>query len=52
MGDHTARFVYWAPRVGGLLTVAVNRGSFENGEVTIERVAETTLPRRDDWLGQ
>jgi branched-chain amino acid transport system substrate-binding protein len=36
----------------GLLTVAVNRGSFENGEVTIERVAETTLPRRDDWLGQ
>ncbi|MGF1623041.1 MAG: ABC transporter substrate-binding protein [Rhodomicrobiaceae bacterium] len=36
----------------GLLTVAVNRGSFENGEVTIERIAETTLPRRDDWLGQ
>lgn len=36
----------------GLLTVAVNRGSFENGKVKIERVAETTLPRRDDWLGQ
>jgi branched-chain amino acid transport system substrate-binding protein len=36
----------------GLLTVAINRGSFENGEVKIERIAETTLPRRDDWLGQ
>lgn len=36
----------------GLLTVAINRGSYENGEVKIERIAETTLPRRDDWLGQ
>jgi branched-chain amino acid transport system substrate-binding protein len=43
----------WTPEDHrGLLTVAVNRGSYENGEVKIERIAETTLPRRDDWLGQ
>lgn len=36
----------------GLMTVAINRGSFANGEVKIERIAETTLERRDDWLGQ
>lgn len=36
----------------GLMTVAINRGSFENGEVKIERIEEVHLPRRDDWLGQ
>jgi branched-chain amino acid transport system substrate-binding protein len=37
----------------GLMTVAINRGRVdEDGEVEIVRVAETTLPRRDDWLGR
>lgn len=36
----------------GLMTVAINRGSFENGKINIERISETVLPRRDDWLGQ
>lgn len=36
----------------GVMTVAINSGTWDNGEVKIERVAETTLPRRDDWLGQ
>lgn len=36
----------------GLMTVAINRGSFDNGKVNIERISETELPRRDDWLGQ
>jgi branched-chain amino acid transport system substrate-binding protein len=34
----------------GLMTVAINQGSYD-GEVKIERINETTLPRRDDWLG-
>ncbi|MEL6752065.1 MAG: ABC transporter substrate-binding protein, partial [Pseudomonadota bacterium] len=36
----------------GLMTVAINRGTFVDGKAKIERVTETTLPRRDDWLGQ
>ncbi len=36
----------------GLMTVAINQGSFDNGKVMIERIAESELPRRDDWLGQ
>lgn len=36
----------------GQMTVAINLGSYADGEVTIERIAETTLPRRDDWLGR
>jgi len=37
----------------GLMTVAINRGFVgEDGAVEIERIAETTLPRRDDWLGR
>ena len=36
----------------GLMTVAINRGTYADGEVTIERIAETVLPRRDDWLGR
>ena len=35
----------------GLMTVAINRGSVTDDGVVIERVAETTLPRRDDWIG-
>ncbi len=35
----------------GLMTVAINQGSYVDGEVKIERIDETTLPRRDDWLG-
>ncbi len=36
----------------GLMRVAINRGSIVNGKAKIERVTETTLPRRADWLGQ
>lgn len=36
----------------GLTIVAINRGSYVDGEVVIERIAETELPRRDDWLGR
>ncbi len=36
----------------GQMTVAINKGSYTDGEVVIERIAETTLPRRDDWLGR
>ncbi len=35
----------------GLMTVAINRGSLTDGGVEIERIAETTLPRREDWIG-
>ncbi|WP_299440509.1 ABC transporter substrate-binding protein [uncultured Rhodospira sp.] len=35
----------------GTMTVNVYRGTNVGGEVGIERVAQTTLPRRDDWLG-
>jgi len=43
----------WTPQDHrGLMTVAINRGTYEDGEVKIERVAETTLPRREEWLGQ
>ncbi|MHC8508857.1 MAG: ABC transporter substrate-binding protein [Rhodospirillales bacterium] len=42
----------WTPEDHrGTLTVAINRGSFKNGKVMIERIAEITLPRRADWLG-
>ncbi|MCI4664742.1 MAG: ABC transporter substrate-binding protein [Neomegalonema sp.] len=36
----------------GLMKVAINRGTFADGKVKIERIAETELPRRDDWLGR
>lgn len=36
----------------GLMTVAINQGSFKDGKASIERISETTLPRRDDWLGR
>lgn len=35
----------------GLMTVAINQGSYADGEIKIERISETTLPRREDWLG-
>ena len=43
----------WTPEDHrGLMTVAINRGDVIDGEVQIERIAETTLPRRDEWLGR
>jgi branched-chain amino acid transport system substrate-binding protein len=43
----------WTPEDHrGLTTVAINRGSFVGGEAKIERVAEETLERRPEWLGQ
>jgi branched-chain amino acid transport system substrate-binding protein len=43
----------WTPEDHrGLTTVQINRGTFENGEAKIERIAEIELPRREDWLGQ
>jgi branched-chain amino acid transport system substrate-binding protein len=36
----------------GLMTVEINRGSWVNGEAKIEKLADTTLERRADWLGQ
>lgn len=35
----------------GSLTVNVYHGAVKGGKATITRVATTTLPRRDDWLG-
>lgn len=35
----------------GTMTVTINEGSFKDGEVTIKKLADTTLERRDDWLG-
>ncbi|SDE55950.1 ABC transporter substrate-binding protein [Rhodospira trueperi] len=35
----------------GTMTVNIYRGTNVDGEVGIERVTQTTLPRRDDWLG-
>jgi hypothetical protein len=34
------------------MTVEINRGSWVNGEAKIEKLADTTLERRADWLGQ
>jgi branched-chain amino acid transport system substrate-binding protein len=43
----------WAPEDHrGLTTVEINRGTYEGGKVTIERIATTTLERRPEWLGQ
>jgi branched-chain amino acid transport system substrate-binding protein len=43
----------WTPEDHrGVMTVAINRGSFAGGEAKIERVAEETLERRPEWLGQ
>ena len=36
----------------GLMTVTINRGSYEGGEAVIETISQTELERRDDWLGQ
>ncbi len=42
----------WTPEDHrGTMTVSINKGSFIDGEVVIEKVADTTLERRDDWLG-
>ncbi len=35
----------------GTMTVNVYRGVNKGGKVTVEKIAETTLPRRKDWLG-
>jgi branched-chain amino acid transport system substrate-binding protein len=35
----------------GTMTVNIYRGTNVDGEVGIERVTQTTLPRREDWLG-
>jgi branched-chain amino acid transport system substrate-binding protein len=35
----------------GQMIVGINSGSYVDGEVKIERIADVTLPRRDDWLG-
>ena len=35
----------------GTMTVNVYRGVNQGGEAIISKVAQTTLPRRDDWLG-
>jgi branched-chain amino acid transport system substrate-binding protein len=36
----------------GTMTVSINRGDFDNGQVKIEKLADTKLPREDRWLGQ
>jgi branched-chain amino acid transport system substrate-binding protein len=36
----------------GTMTVAINRGDFENGTVKVQKIADTTLAREDRWLGQ
>jgi branched-chain amino acid transport system substrate-binding protein len=36
----------------GTMTVSINRGSYDNGQVKIEKLADTKLPREDRWLGQ
>ncbi|WP_120495910.1 ABC transporter substrate-binding protein [Kiloniella sp. EL199] len=42
----------WSPEDHrGSTVVSINKGSFEDGAVNIERIAEMTLPRRDDWVG-
>ena len=35
----------------GTMTVNVYHGINKGGEVVIAKISETTLPRRDDWLG-
>lgn len=35
----------------GTTNVSVNKGTFEDGEVKIEKIANISLPRRDDWIG-
>lgn len=35
----------------GTTTVSVNKGSFIDGEVKIEKISTVDLPRRDDWIG-
>jgi hypothetical protein len=35
----------------GTMTVSINRGDFDNGQVKIEKLADTKLPREDRWLG-
>ena len=43
----------WTPEDHrGLTTVEINRGTYEGGKVTIERIATTTLERRPEWVGQ
>jgi len=42
----------WTPEDHrGTMTVNIYRGTNVEGTVSIERVTQTTLPRRDDWLG-
>ena len=36
----------------GLMTVGINSGTYADGKVDITRIADTTLPRRDEWLGR
>ncbi len=35
----------------GTMTSFIYRGAWEDGKPVIHKVAETTLPRREDWLG-
>lgn len=35
----------------GTMTVFINKGDFVDGKAVITKLGETTLPRRDDWLG-
>jgi branched-chain amino acid transport system substrate-binding protein len=42
----------WTPEDHrGVMTSFIYQGHVKGGEVSIEKIAETTLPRRDDWLG-
>ena len=36
----------------GTMTVSINRGDYDNGQVKIQKLADTKLPREDRWLGQ
>jgi branched-chain amino acid transport system substrate-binding protein len=36
----------------GVTTVTINRGTWTGSEAKIERIADETLERRPDWLGQ
>ena len=36
----------------GTMTVSINRGSFKDGAVAIEKIADTTLERSDKYLGR
>jgi branched-chain amino acid transport system substrate-binding protein len=42
----------WTPEDHrGVMTSFIYQGHAKDGAISIEKIAETTLPRRDDWLG-